>query len=43
MAITGLPAGPEVGKLKARLTEAVLDGRIAPEDKAGAKAWLQGE
>ena len=40
MALTGLPAGQEVGRLKARLTEAVLDGRIVPGDKEGARGLL---
>ena len=40
MALTGLPAGPEVGRLKARLVEAVLDGRLAPGDREGARRIL---
>ena len=40
MAIAGLPAGEVVGRLKARLTEAVLDGRLAPGDKDGAARLL---
>ena len=36
MALTGLAAGAEVGRIKARLTEAVLDGRLAPGDKTRA-------
>lgn len=40
MALTGLPPGEEVGNIKARLTEAVLDGRLSPGDKEGAREWL---
>ena len=40
MALTGLLPGAEVGRLKARLTEAVLDGRLAPGDKEGAARML---
>ena len=40
MALTGLPAGEIVGKLKAKLTEAVLDGRLAPGDREGAARLL---
>ena len=40
MALTGLPAGPEIGRLKARLVEAVLDGRLLPGDGDGARAIL---
>ena len=42
MAITGLPPGEAVGRLKARLTEAVLDGRLAPGDKDGAATLIRG-
>ena len=42
MAFTGLPAGAEIGRLKANLTEAVLDGRLAPGDKDGARSLLGG-
>jgi poly(A) polymerase len=31
MDVRGIPAGPEVGRIKARLTELVLDGEIAPD------------
>ena len=41
MALTGLPAGETIGRLKAGLTEAVLDGRLAPGDKDGAAKLLQ--
>jgi hypothetical protein len=41
MAALGLAAGPEVGKLKDRLTEAVLSGSIAPGDKEAALALIQ--
>lgn len=40
MAIVGLEPGPEVGRLKSLLTELVLEGELAPDDKAGAKAKL---
>jgi len=42
MAIAGLPAGEAVGRIKARLTEAVLDGRLAPGDKDAARALVSG-
>lgn len=41
MAALGLPAGPEIGKLKDRLTEAVLSGAIAPGDKEAALVLIQ--
>ncbi len=34
MRARGIPAGPEVGRIKSRLTELVLDGEIAPEREA---------
>jgi len=34
MRVRGIGAGPEVGRIKARLTELVLDGEIAPEREA---------
>jgi poly(A) polymerase len=34
MRIRNLPAGPEVGRIKARLTELVVDGEIPPEREA---------
>ena len=37
MALTGLAPGPEVGRLKQLLTERVLEGELAPDDKAGAE------
>ncbi|MGI8922544.1 MAG: HDIG domain-containing metalloprotein [Fimbriimonadales bacterium] len=37
----GLPSGPDVGKAKQRLTEAVLDGRLDPGDREGALAMLR--
>ena len=43
MALTGLPAGPEIGRLKARLVEAVLDGRLLPGDREGAERMLARE
>ncbi len=36
MEITGLAAGPAVGKIKTLLTEKVLDGDLLPEDKEAA-------
>jgi len=41
MAITGLEPGPEIGRLKMLLTEKVLDGELAPDDKAGASEILK--
>jgi poly(A) polymerase len=40
MALTGLPSGREVGRLKQMLTERVLDGDLAPDDVDGARALL---
>jgi poly(A) polymerase len=40
MAIRELPPGREVGRLKQALTEMVLDGALAPDDKDGARAAL---
>jgi poly(A) polymerase len=36
MEIVGIPPGPEVGVLKNALTEAVIDGKLGPEDKTAA-------
>lgn len=41
MEITGLEQGPEVGRLKRMLSDAVVDGRIAPDDREAAKALLR--
>ncbi|RYG19799.1 HD domain-containing protein [bacterium] len=41
MEITGLPPGEEVGRIKATLTEAVLDGRLATGDKEAARHLLE--
>lgn len=41
MELTGLPPGPEVGKLKSMLTEKVLDGELVPGDKVGAKRLMR--
>lgn len=38
MAIFGRPPGPWIRDVKERLLNAVLDGEIAPDDKAGAEA-----
>jgi poly(A) polymerase len=35
-----LASGPAVGKIKARLTECVLEGTLAPDDQAGAYKLL---
>jgi len=40
MALTGIASGPEVGRLKAFLTEKVLDGELAPDDKKEAVRFL---
>ena len=40
MAIAGRGPGPWVGRVKAALREAVLDGTIAPGDEGAARAWL---
>ncbi len=42
MQITGLSPGVEIGRLKAILTEKVLDGELLPEDKVGAAEILRG-
>jgi poly(A) polymerase len=39
MRVRGLPPGPEVGRLKARLAELVLEGEIAP-DRESVLAYL---
>jgi len=41
MRIREIPAGPEVGRLKAALTEMVLDGSLIPGDKMGAEEALR--
>jgi len=41
MELRQLPPGREVGRLKQVLTEMVLDGTLAPDDKEGAKAALE--
>jgi hypothetical protein len=43
MEITGLPPGEEVGRIKARLMDAVLDGRLGVGDKEGARVMVSGE
>jgi hypothetical protein len=40
MGVLGIPAGPEVGRVKARLTELVMDGEIAP-DRESVLAYLR--
>ena len=37
MALAGLAPGPEVGRLKALLEEAVMEGTLAPDDRAEAE------
>lgn len=41
MALADLSSGPEVGRLKNWLTEKVLEGELAPDDKAGAVRLLK--
>lgn len=41
MAITGVPPGPEVGRIKAGLLDEVLEGRILPGDTEHARVWVQ--
>jgi len=41
MALMGIPAGPEVGRLKQWLVEEVLEGRLAPGDTVAAEAALR--
>lgn len=41
MRITGLGPGREVGALKRRLTDEVVEGRLAPGDVEAAEAWLR--
>jgi poly(A) polymerase len=39
MRVRGIPAGPEVGRLKSRLAELILDGELAP-DRESVLAYL---
>jgi len=41
MALTGLPAGREIGRLKQLLTEKVLEGILRPDDKSTAANLIQ--
>lgn len=41
MRLAGRPSGPWVGRVKAALEEAVLDGRIPVADRGAALAWLE--
>lgn len=45
MSLTGLPPGPDVGRLKSALQELVLEGELAPDDLDRARAlvlkWTQ--
>lgn len=38
MARLGIPPGPQLGKIKAALVDAVVAGELAPDDKDGAEA-----
>jgi hypothetical protein len=42
MQITGLPPGKSVGEIKAMLTERVIEGDLAFDDKARAEAIVRG-
>lgn len=41
MEATGLPPGPELGAVKERLREEVIEGRIPQGDKEAAYGWLR--
>jgi poly(A) polymerase len=41
MEVLGIGPGPEIGKWKAWLTEKVLEGELAPNDKDGARSLLR--
>lgn len=41
MAITGAEQGPDVGRFKQLLSDAVVEGRIAPDDKGAATIMLR--
>lgn len=41
MELTGLPPGPEIGNIKAMLTEKVLEGELPPGDKESALALVK--
>lgn len=43
MELLGIPAGPEVGKVKAFLNEKILEGQILPGDEKKAKELLKKE
>ena len=40
MRVRGLAPGPEVGRIKAKLTELVMDGEVAP-DRDALLAYLE--
>jgi hypothetical protein len=40
MVLAGRGPGPWVGKVKAAIRDAVLEGAIPPGDAASARAWL---
>jgi poly(A) polymerase len=37
MTLLGIPPGPEIGRVKDHLTDEVIEGRLAPDDRAGAE------
>lgn len=39
--VTGLSEGPEIGVLKAKLADLVIEGHLVPDDLTGAEAWLR--
>ena len=41
MAMAGRGPGPWVGKVKAAIREAVIEGTIPPGDRAAARAWVE--
>ncbi len=41
MELTGLPSGPEVGRLKHALVEEVIEGRMQPGDRDAATQWIR--
>jgi poly(A) polymerase len=42
MALLHLPAGPAIGRIKDALTDAVVAGELAPDDRAGAERIARG-
>ena len=41
MAVVGTAAGPEIGRIKAALTDAVIEGKLRPTDKDAAAKLAQ--